>query len=167
MLSFNCGHPKSKANSYIRQEVYKACRTCRRLGMRKYRKENLEKSRASARKSSRLWRLRNLDKCKVRRHRYKARKLGAKGAYTHAEWVQLKSDCNNCCVKCERTEAQLKQLGLLLVPDHIRALSKGGSNFISNIQPLCHGRGGCNNSKAAKYENFKRKVLTQWIRRNT
>jgi hypothetical protein len=36
---------------------------------------------------------------------------------------------------CGRDEKELGCAGLKLVPDHVIALSRGGSNDISNIQP--------------------------------
>jgi len=55
-----------------------------------------------------------------------------------------------------KTESALKLLGRILVPDHIRALSRGGDDSIFNIQVLCHSRkrgvtGGCNERKGARF----------------
>jgi hypothetical protein len=49
----------------------------------------------------------------------------------------------------------------MLVPDHVKAIADGGSNYISNIQPLCHSNkagaiGGCNNAKGAKHIDYRR-----------
>jgi hypothetical protein len=74
--------------------------------------------------------------------------------WTAKAWMTLKKGYGNRCVGCWKTESELKALGRKLVPDHITPLSKGGLNHITNLQPLCHGRGGCNNSKGAKYIDF-------------
>jgi hypothetical protein len=54
----------------------------------------------------------------------------------------------------------LASLGLKLVPDHVLPLSKGGTSFILNIQPLCHAYAagtpaGCNNLKGAQFIDYR------------
>lgn len=39
-----------------------------------------------------------------------------------------------------------------LTPDHVVPLSRGGTNYIDNIQPLC---GPCNSQKHAKTIDFR------------
>lgn len=64
--------------------------------------------------------------------RYKARKKGAFGSHTRGEWDTLKAQYNWTCPKCFRSEPEVK-----LTEDHIIPISKGGSDNIENIQPLC------------------------------
>ncbi len=87
-------------------------------------------------------------------HRRRARKLGNGGTFTAAEWQTLKRQYGFRCVGCWKLEADVKTLGRTLVPDHIVPLIKGGLNHITNLQPLCHGTGGCNNSKSNEYIEY-------------
>lgn len=83
-----------------------------------------------------------------------ARKRGNGGSWTTAEWLVLKRQFNNCCVGCGKSEKELKTLKCVLVPDHIVPIAKGGLNHITNLQPLCHGRGGCNLRKGVRFQDF-------------
>ena len=74
----------------------------------------------------------------LKANRY-AREKGAVGSHTLQEWEELKNKHNNKCAICGK-EAKLTK-------DHIIPLSKGGSNYISNIQPLCRN---CNSKKNNK-----------------
>jgi 5-methylcytosine-specific restriction endonuclease McrA len=69
-------------------------------------------------------------------------KKRAKGSFTKEEWVNLKRKYGNKCWKCGTLETEK-----ILTVDHIMPLSKGGTNFIINIQPLCLR---CNMKKHAK-----------------
>lgn len=54
------------------------------------------------------------------------------GSHTEEQWEQMKRDHDYKCLCCGRKEPFIK-----LTRDHIKAISRGGSNDISNIQPLC------------------------------
>lgn len=69
----------------------------------------------------------------------RARKKGVGGSFTQGEWEDLKKKYGNACPSCKQ---QVK-----LEIDHIIPISKGGSNNIENIQPLCRK---CNAKKHTK-----------------
>ena len=77
-----------------------------------------------------------------RNSRRKARLRGATGSHSANEWNELKQNCNYTCNMCNTKEPDIK-----LTRDHIITVSKGGSDSIENIQPLC---GSCNSKKKDK-----------------
>lgn len=68
----------------------------------------------------------------------KAREYGATGSYTLAEVVRLWLVFDKCCAYCEQPTNGLPD------PDHVTPLSRGGSNSITNILPVC---ASCNSDK--------------------
>jgi len=76
-------------------------------------------------------------------NRRKVRQLGAEGAHTHEEWTVLQEWCGHRCVCCDERKPLSK--------DHIVPLIAGGSDYISNIQPLCRE---CNSSKRTQTINY-------------
>lgn len=82
----------------------------------------------------------NISHLKARRY---AREKSANGSHTLKEWNDLKLKHDNKCAVCKEDKK--------LTKDHIIPLSEGGSDFITNIQPLCRN---CNSKKWKHiYEN--------------
>lgn len=78
-------------------------------------------------------------------HRRRAWKRGGTGAFTQQEWVVLCEQYDNRCLCCGRSDVRLS-------PDHIVPLSRGGSNTIDNIQPLCRD---CNAHKFTQTIDYR------------
>lgn len=84
-----------------------------------------------------------------RRHASKRRawKRNSPGEYTLAEWTALCERYDFHCLRCKRRAPDID-----LTADHVLPLSKGGSNLIDNIQPLCLH---CNLSKNARHIDYR------------
>jgi len=74
------------------------------------------------------------------------RKREADGTHTFGQWEDLKAKYNWTCPACLKKEPDIK-----LTEDHIIPLSKGGSDNIENIQPLCKS---CNCKKLTRTIKF-------------
>lgn len=66
------------------------------------------------------------------------------GDYTLQEWEELCTDYGNRCLACGRDDVKL-------TVDHIVPVIKGGSNDISNLQPLCKSCNSIKNARAIDY----------------
>lgn len=81
------------------------------------------------------------ERCTNRVHRRtrRAREANASGDFSWIEVTKLFLRFERCCAYCET------QLDRQPDPDHVVPLSRGGSNYISNILPACSA---CNNDKS-------------------
>lgn len=87
------------------------------------------------------WVVENPDKHRTHGRNRRARMLAAEGKHTVAEIEALLLAQNGKCVYCGIA------LGSRFCADHIMPLSRGGSNWITNIQLTCRS---CNSRKHAK-----------------
>jgi len=78
------------------------------------------------------------------RRRSRARKAEAEGTHTFTEFLVLCEAAEGRCLGCGKE--------VPLTEDHIMPLALGGSDDISNIQPLCKS---CNSRKGAKIVDFQ------------
>jgi len=68
----------------------------------------------------------------------------AEGSFTPQEWTDLCGEYRNLCLRCLQSKP--------LTRDHVIPLSQGGSNWITNIQPLCKE---CNSAKGTKSTDYR------------
>lgn len=90
----------------------------------------------------------------------------SRGTHTKQEWQEMLSFFENICCCC------LGESGLLNVEkDHIVPISQGGSDHITNLQPLC---ARCNASKGRNESDWRpqladflnKQMPTKWIKTN-
>ena len=138
-----CGIEKPRSEFY-KGRVCKVCQCAindeysalnpevRKKSSAAYRERNREETNRRTREWAHKFPVRALSITHARR----ARLAKAEGSYTEQEWLDLCEKYNQLCAWCNNPKK--------LTVDHIIPISKGGSNFISNIQPLC---GSCNSRK--------------------
>jgi 5-methylcytosine-specific restriction endonuclease McrA len=94
---------------------------------------------ARANEVVRRWRARNPEKVSAKNRRTKIIRRHVPGSHTLTEWQALKAQYSYRCLCCGKAEPLIK-----LTEDHVIPVTKGGSNAIDNLQPLC---GPCNSAK--------------------
>lgn len=88
--------------------------------------------------------LREVNRMWSRRRRATIRNVS--GGHSIGEWLNLKAQYDWKCASCGLCEPKIR-----LTEDHIIPLSKGGSDNIENIQPLCKS---CNCKKHTRIIRF-------------
>ncbi len=81
----------------------------------------------------------------IKESRKRARKRSLSNTLTAREWQDCLTYFGNCCAVCGRSPDSESKLAI----DHWIPLASPDcpGTVVANIIPLCHGEGGCNNSK--------------------
>jgi 5-methylcytosine-specific restriction endonuclease McrA len=107
----------NEAYAAVRRANYLRNREARLAYAREYRLTNMERARAASRKR-------------------RALRASAVGSHSLEDWLAVRAFFGDKCLRCGVANGQS-----ILHADHIVPLSRGGSDNIDNIQPLC---GPCN-----------------------
>lgn len=129
----------------VGRESYYRNKDARLVNVKEYRLANLEKVREHDRERNKIRYELYPEQRAEYSHARRARLRDAEGEFTAKEWKALCKKFNHTCLCCGK---KCKKLS----PDHVIPLSRGGSNSIDNIQPLCLT---CNLSKATKTIDYR------------
>ncbi len=114
-----------------------------------YKREYYEQNREEVIARSKGWAENNLKKVEQFKANNRRKRRAAKHAsgdnFTAQQFVELCEKYGNKCLCCGDTAAVLEA-------DHVVPLTRGGSDDIDNIQPLC---GTCNRSKFVKTIDYR------------
>ena len=123
-----------------RKIIVKRYRDSHKEEIKEYNKKYHALNKDHYREYKKKWRQKNPEKIKTSRIKNKAKRAGAEGSYPPQAWIDLKEQYDNRCLDCGIHESELTNRRVAeryLTPDHIIPLSRDGTNWISNIQPLC------------------------------
>lgn len=152
------GHPYDEENTYVTKTGVRQCKTCRKQRARENRVKYIEVRRAASRRwaeankervseNNRRWRSENPERAALIGRLKKQRRRSA-GVLTAADWQAVLELYGSNCLACGSDAPP--------TIDHVAPISKGGSNTIGNVQPLCMS---CNNRKGTKTIDYRPLLL--------
>lgn len=96
----------------------------------------------------------NPEKEAGRARRRRAKEKGAEGYFTEEHWERLCNLSGGTCLCCGKDED--------ITVDHVVPLTRGGTNWINNIQPLCRS---CNSSKGNRdFTDYRSGNVWMWVK---
>lgn len=137
----DCNQCRNKVNVERLHRKFPAMRRINKSGLKagpSWREANREKINAT----NKRWRQNNPEKWKAANRLNRHRRRGL-GSINSSEWIAKVMMLGNKCQICLKTEPDIQ-----ITIDHIVPVSKGGTNHIDNLQPLCSL---CNKRKFNKY----------------
>jgi len=151
------GHEYTAENTYTAPSGARQCKTCRRVRVREsferhgdvYLQRQREKYAADPEKTlaaNRAWAKANPEKAALV-HRIKRQRKRAAGTLSTADWRSVLAAYGSACLCCGSDDPP--------TIDHVVPLSRGGSNTVDNVQPLCNG---CNMRKATKTIDYRPQI---------
>lgn len=140
---FKKGHTPWNKGKRFKEKLAKDNPENRKKWSKKYR----DKHKKEEREYTKKWRKEHREKLRMQWKRARVRKRKAEGSHTLGEWELLKKQYGFTCPCCGKKEPKIE-----LTEDHIIPLSKGGSDYIENIQPLCLS---CNSKKHTAIIKYK------------
>lgn len=139
LFSFRSGNRSKEKRSY--------CKSCEVKSGQKYQLNNRDKYLNYKRQFKK--KNREVFNFYERKRKYLKRSNYPGVTHTIHEWEDLKQRHENTCLRCKKSEPEIR-----LTADHIVPLSKGGSDCIGNIQPLCIKCNQIKNNREERYGSF-------------
>lgn len=151
------GHEYAAENTYLTSAGVRQCKKCRRVrsseNHARHRERHLQqrRDRYQAEREvllaeKKAWALANPEKVALTA-RIKRQRKRAAGTLTATEWRSVLDRHGHLCLCCGSDDPA--------TIDHVVPLSRGGSNTIDNVQPLCNG---CNMRKATKTIDYRPQI---------
>ena len=103
-----------------------------------WREANAMRVKEATARRYKAWKEANPERVRAHKVNRRARETGAKGFHTEVQWLDLLASYHGKCVYCGANAT---------ARDHVTPITKGGTDDISNIAPVCMT---CNSSKGAK-----------------